>query len=157
MKSSLLGQLADLERLSVPSLRAHWRQLFSSDPPAYGRQLLIRRIAYRIQELAYGGLSADCRRELEKLVHEDGDGRNDNAGSIQKAPKPNSSHTPPGTRIVREWRGRLYEVVVAESGFEFDGACYRSLSAIAKMITSTHWNGPVFFGLREGKRKERHP
>jgi hypothetical protein len=154
MESSLLGQLADLERHSLASLRARWRQLFRSDPPAYGRQLLVRRIAYRIQELAYGGISADCRRELEKLVQEGGDGRNDNGGVIQKALKPNSTHTPPGTRIVREWRGRLYEVVVAESGFEFDGARYRSLSAIAKMITGTHWNGPAFFGLREGRRKE---
>jgi len=154
MESSLLGHLADLERLSLVFLRIRWRELFGSDPPAYGRQLLIRRLAYRIQERAHGGLSPDCRLQLEKLVQGDGIAGDGRGGGIQEIQRTSRTQTPPGTRIVREWRGRLYEVLVGESGFEFEGSRYRSLSAIAKVITGTHWNGPVFFGLREGQRKE---
>ena len=154
MKSSLLGRLAELDRLSHASLKDRWRRLFGSEPPAYGRQFLMRRLAYRIQELAFGGLSPEHQLRMEKMVSAQGIAENAHRSLSTRTNGANPAHPPHGTRIVREWRGRLYEVVVTNEGFEFEGSRYRSLSAIAKVITGTHWNGPVFFGVREGKKRK---
>jgi len=154
MQASILAQLADLERLSTAALTQRWRELMGSAAPVYGRRLLIRRLAYRIQELAYGGLSPESRLELESLVEGRG---GDPASAIDAdlAPRGNKqAGLPKGTRLVREYGGKRHEVLVGEGGFEFEGRSFRSLSAIAREITGTRWNGPAFFGLREGKRKE---
>ena len=154
MKSSVLAQLADLERLSHASLKQRWRKLFGNDPPAYGRQFLRRRLAYRIQERAFGGLSEDARTQMEALVPGVESQENQSAPSRAKQRKTRSGLAPPGTRLIREFREKRYEVVVGEKGFEFEGRRYRSLSAIAREITGTQWNGPAFFGLREKSAKD---
>ena len=154
MKSSVLAQLADLERLSLASLKNRWRALFGNDPPAYGRQFLRRRLAYRIQELAFGGLSEDARTQMEALVPSVASQGNESAPSRTKQRRIKPGLAPPGTRLIREFREKRYEVVVGEKGFEFEGRRYRPLSAIAREITGTQWNGPAFFGLREKSAKE---
>ena len=154
MESSVLAQLAELERLSHASLKRRWRDLFGNDPPAYGRQFLRRRLAYRIQELAFGGLSEDARTQMEALVPGVESQENESAPSRAKPGKTKHDPAPPGTRLIREFRDKRYEVVVVAKGFEFEGRCYRSLSAIAREITGTQWNGPAFFGLREKSTKE---
>ncbi len=154
MKSSVLAQLAELERLSHVSLKRRWRVLFGSEPPAYGRQFLRRRLAYRIQELAFGGLSEGVRTQMEALVPSVESQEDQSAPPRTKHGKTKPGLAPPGTRLIREFHGKRYEVVVAERGFEFKGRRYRSLSAIAREITGTQWNGPAFFGLREKSTRE---
>jgi DUF2924 family protein len=101
--------------------------------------LLVRTIAYRMQELAYGGLSKATQRKLIALTKE-----LQTKGSIASDPNP---QVRPGARLVREWRGRTHTVVVTEDGFKYAGQTYLSLSKIAQTITGAHWSGPRFFGL----------
>ena len=154
MKSSVLAKLADLERLSHAALKKRWCALFGNDPPAYGRQFLRRRLAYRIQELAFGGLSEASRAQMEALAPSVESQENKSAPPRAKQRSRKPDLAPPGTRLIREFREKRYEVVVVEKGFEFEGRRYRSLSAIAREITGTQWNGPAFFGLREKITKE---
>jgi len=149
MKQSVLKQVAELPELDSDQLKERWRALFGSEPPAYNKPYLIKRLAYRIQELAYGGLSNVAQAQLRDALHED-DGL---PGRMQRSRrKPGMPVV--GTRLVREWQGNRYEVTVVSGGFEFEGRKYRSLTAITKAITGTHWNGPGFFGLRQNSKKE---
>ena len=146
MNDSAVRQVADLRAMSMEELRGRWRELFGSEPPAYGRAQLIKRLAYRLQELAFGGLSEETGKRLRALARKhDGD---------SGVPRRRSSQAGPvaGTRLIREWDGRRHEVTVTREGFEYDGQPYRSLSAIARAITGTPWNGPAFFGLRKRRR-----
>jgi hypothetical protein len=155
MSSKTLRQIAELETLAVPELKARWRKLFGTDPPTHQRRFLIKRLAYRVQELTYGGLSDEARQRAAEIIKE--------AGLDEEASIPGRGGTPrrrvdvaiAGTRFVRVWNGRRYEVTVIAGGFEFEGRPYRSLTAIARAITGTHWNGRAFFGLRNGEERGR--
>jgi hypothetical protein len=125
--------------LTAQQLRDEWRRLYRGQPPRLSRDLLIRTIAYRMQELTYGGLSKATQRTLDTLTKE-----LKAKGSI--AVTPNLSLRP-GTRLVREWRGRTHTVIVADDGFEYGGKAFPSLTKIAHAITGAHWSGPRFFGL----------
>jgi hypothetical protein len=137
--AELSQKLAALNDLTAPQLRAEWRRLYRGQPPRLSRDLLVRSIAYRIQELAHGGLSKATRRKLLALTKV-----LQSNGSIEPDDGPNLR---PGARLVREWRGRTHTVQVTEDGFEYDGKPYSSLSKIAHAITGAHWSGPRFFGL----------
>ena len=146
MVKSVVAQVAELEHLPIETLRAKWQTLFNSDPPnSPNKKQLIIRLAYRIQELAFGGLSRGAREKLEKLAGMSASGI-DGGSTARDSDKP-----VPGTKFIREWQGARVEVTALEEGFEYAGKKYRSLSAIASEITGTKWNGPDFFGLR---RKE---
>ena len=94
-----------------------------------------------MQEKSFGGLSPTLRQRLRRLGEElRATGRISSVGT-QPAFKP-------GTRLIREWQGRTHEVTVLEHGFQWNGETYRSLSAVARAITGTRWNGHVFFGLK---------
>ena len=124
---------------SLDELRHEWRRLYRGDPPRISRDLLIRGIGYRFQEIQQGGLGKATRRKLKtlaKMFRTTG----------QVAPDPGLS-LKPGARLVREWHGRTHTVTVAEDGFEYAGTNYPSLTKIAKKITGAHWSGPRFFGL----------
>jgi len=152
MADTVLRQIAELQDMSYASLKDRWRSLYGTDPPAYKRAHMIRRLAYRIQELAYGGLSDRTKAELERIAERDERERKEKKSGGRKA---KSTHPLPGTRLVRQWNGGRYEVTAVEGGFEYDGRRYRSLSAVARAITGAHWSGPQFFGLRTpGKAKE---
>lgn len=146
MTEPLLARLAALPAQELPELKILWRELFGSEPPAYRKGFMVRRLAYRMQELAYGGLTPSHRKRLDALVagHTDPNRR-----------RMRDDHFVAGTRLVREWQGVDHEVTVQEDGFEYQGRPYRSLSAVARTITGTRWNGPLFFGLRtkEGQRQ----
>ena len=138
---------AELERLPatpIVELRRRYRELFQNGPPkAFGPDLLRRSIAQRIQERAYGGLSASTRRLLDQLVKAaiaKPDARLDLPRRIK-----------PGSELVRAWNRRTYRVTVLEKGFAYEGKTFASLSEIATSITGTKWNGPRFFGLRSTK------
>jgi hypothetical protein len=133
--------LARLPELGLGDLRQHWRVLYKTDPsPHLSRELLLRAVAYRIQETALGGLRPERHRQLRQFARQLKEG---GAGRI--CPR---TELKPGTRLVREWRGRTCEVVVLDDGFSWQGKHYRSLSALARTITGTAWSGPLFFGLK---------
>jgi Protein of unknown function (DUF2924) len=137
--SQLSDRLAALAELSLADLRLEWRRLFRADPPRLSRDIMMRAIAYRLQEMAHGGASKMTRRRLMSLAAEFETG-----GTIAPPPGPKIK---PGSRLVREWRGRTHTVCVTDDGFEFQGKAYRSLTRIARDITGAQWSGPRFFGL----------
>ena len=155
--SSTLRQIAELETLPAGQLEARWRALFGTDPPACQRRFLVKRLAYRLQELAYGGLSEAARARMNEIAEEAGlDEEASLSGRGRRAAQRKRELPVAGTRLVREWDERRHEVTVTATGFEFEGRPYRSLSAVANAITGGHWNGRVFFGLgtaaKEGVR-----
>jgi hypothetical protein len=139
---SVLAQVAALAAMSAPELRKQWQRLFDTPPPRYNRRFLESRLAYRIQELAYGGLRATTVARLEALG-EQLDGGNKTVRSQRADDRPIA-----GTRLIREYQGVEHTVTVLKDGYEWQGRPYRSLSAIARAITGTRWNGLVFFGLK---------
>jgi hypothetical protein len=140
--ADVLGRLAALRQADTAELKAQWRGLFGTEPPPFNRPYLQSRIAYRIQELAYGGLKPATVQRLEALG-EQLDGGNRVLRRIRQDDRPIA-----GTRLIREWQGVEHTVIVLRDGFDWEGRPYRSLSAIARAITGTRWNGWVFFGLR---------
>ncbi len=153
--SSIVRQIADLETLPAARLEDRWRALFGTDPPACQRRFLVKRLAYRLQELAYGGLSEAARTRMEEIAQEAGfDEEASLPGRSRRGAQRKRALPVAGTRLVRVWDDRRYEVTVTATGFEFEGRPYRSLSAIANTITGTHWNGRVFFGLRAGSKED---
>ena len=141
------ARLAALKIAPTPDLKQQWRNLFDSEPPPFNRRYLESRLAYRIQELAYGGLKPDTIRRLERLG-EDLDGGDRKKSRIRA----DRDRPITGTRLLREWQGVEHAVTVTADGFEWQGRPYNSLSAIARAITGTRWNGWVFFGLRNHRR-----
>jgi len=148
---SVLQQLAELETLPTNELKERWRILYGAEAPSFNRQFLIKRLAYRIQEIAYGGLPDDVRVRLNKLLDEEGYDEIGVKVADRKPPRSAPGDRPiPGTMLTREWDGERHEVTALQKGFEYRGIPYRSLSAVAREITGTRWNGPLFFGLRTG-------
>ncbi|WP_084861271.1 DUF2924 domain-containing protein [Salibaculum halophilum] len=136
------ARLAALKTATTPELKAQWRDLFDSEPPPFNRRYLESRLAYRIQELAYGGLKPETIRRLERLG-EELDGGDRKKSRVRADTMPIA-----GTRLIREWQGVEHVVTVTAVGFEWQGRPYKSLSAIARAITGTRWNGWLFFGLK---------
>ena len=137
--------LVALPDLPLDALKECWRALYGSPPPSrLGRALMIRAIAYRMQEQALGGLGSATRRRLARAAAEIGAGR---------APSPTPSAIKPGTRLLREWQGVVHEVIVLENGVQYRGETRKSLSAVAREISGTRWSGPLFFGLK-GRRRD---
>ena len=139
----LLTKLPAMDRKDLLRL---WRDLFDGIPsPALHRGTSIPILAYRIQEKAYGGLKESTLKRLHELAKDHANGKK---SVTQAMIRPKI-----GTRYVREYRDKLHEVTVLETGYEYQGRVYRSLTEVAKAITGTKWSGPVFFGYkRPGKR-----
>jgi hypothetical protein len=139
--SQLDVDIAALQGAATHDLRIAWRRLYRDEPPrCMTRDLLIRAIAYRMQERVHGGLAPATKRKLHSLVAEiEANGTEAfDPGIVLK----------PGARLVREWAGQMHTVVVLENGFDYDGERYPSLSKIAARITGAHWSGPRFFGIK---------
>ena len=154
MSTGTSVQIAQLQQLPMRDLWDRWRALMGTDPPRYNRSFLIRRLAYRLQELAYGGLSQAARARMDELLTQAGC---DELGSPQvKKQIVRGRREMPiiGTRLIREWDGQCHEVTAVPGGFAYRGRRYRSLTAVAELITGTHWNGPAFFGVRASTQKE---
>jgi len=148
----VLRQIAELHRLPMLELTERWRVLMGGDAPPYNKAFLVKRLTCRLQELAYGGLPMDALHAMEHALDAAGYDAVGGERDATRASTPPSRRRPGlpmvGTRLVREWQGQRYDVLVTHEGFAFDGRPYKSLTAIAKAITGTHWNGPKFFGLR---------
>ena len=141
MALDVSGQIAQLPGFSRQQLLDLWLKLHGrAAPPGIRRELMVPFLAYRIQEKAYGGLKPTTRSKLLRI-----------ARAIEKTPSTTEwlmkPKIKPGTRIVRQWRGETHEVVVTESGYEYRGTSYRSLSELARKITGARWSGPAFFRL----------
>ena len=145
MTDTVLAQIAALKEKPIHALKQHWRDLFETEPPPYNRRFLEHRLAYRIQELAYGGLKPETLRTLRAL------GETLDGGDPAKRKQPASTRPVAGTRLIREYQGIEHCVTVRDHDFEYQGRPYKSLSAIARAITGTQWNGRVFFGLPSGR------
>lgn len=128
------AQLLNLQHLGIPDLTEKWKLLFHKKPPEYGEIFMRRRLAHRIQELAYGGLSDAAQKKLNSVN-----------GKIRRT----HSGLRVGTVIVRTWRDSKYEVRVCKDGFEWNGQLFNSLSATAHAITGVNRNGYEFFGIKD--------
>jgi hypothetical protein len=138
--SELLEQLPSLARTRLLEL---WHKSFGRPAsPGLRRELMLPILAFQIQELAYGGLTPETKAKLHEIMPSlNPRGRNDARQKFKS-----------GTRLVREWKGKVHEVTITGDGFEYQGETYKSLSPIACRITGTHWSGPAFFGTRQGKK-----
>jgi DUF2924 family protein len=142
LQDGVLARLAALKTASVPDLKDQWRTLFGKEPPPLNRSYLQSRLSYRIQELAYGGLKPATVARLEAL------GEQFDGGNIAIRRTRVDDRPIAGTRLIREYQGAEHSVTVLNDGFEWQGRPYRSLSAIARAISGTRWNGWTFFGIR---------
>ena len=139
-RKTLAVDLAALGDLPLNELKERWSDLFGSAcPPGMSRNILVRAITYRIQERALGGLDRSTRRRFDRAAADLA------AGRIPAALAPKIK---PGTRLLREWQGKVHEVIVLEKGVEYREKSWPSLSAVAREITGTRWSGPRFFGLK---------
>jgi len=144
---TVLCRLAALQAMSVKDLKTEWEKLMGTSAPNNSRAFLQFRIAYRLQELAYGGPDRDTRRMLDLLADEvEGIGK-------RKLQITDPRNPVTGTRLIREWDGVENTVTVLKDGYDWQGRKFKSLSAVAFAITGTRWNGYRFFGMRERKRE----
>jgi hypothetical protein len=140
--------LSRLPTLDIGELRQQWRGLYKTQaPPNLSRELLVRAVAHRMQELALGGLRPEPRRQLLRIAQQF-----EQTGEATIRARPELK---PGTRLMREWQGRTYDVLVLDDGFSWQNTRHRSLSAIARQITGTAWSGPLFFGLKPNRPATR--
>jgi hypothetical protein len=145
--SALVHEIERLKSATGADLKQRWRSLYGTEPPRrISRDLLVRALAYRMQEKALGGLKPSTRRLLAIVAaHASAD------RPIEAAPEPNLK---PGTVLLREWHGTQHQVIVREDGIVFRGKPYKSLSEVAYRITGTKWSGRRFFGLRANRHEE---
>lgn len=142
MTNPVLARLAELKTMGIPALKSKWRELFGTDATTCNRRHLESRLAYRIQELAYGGMKPHTIERLRML------GEQLDGGSVAVRRRRNTGLPIAGTRLIREWQGVEHTVTVLREAYEWQGRPYKSLSSVARAITGTRWNGWVFFGLK---------
>jgi len=144
--TTLAREMAALSQATPADLKTRWQALYGTEPPRrISRDMLIRALAYRIQERALGGLKLTTRRMLAKVAADASAHR-----PIEVAPAPTLA---PGTVLLRDWHGTQHQVIVREHGVEFQGKHYKSLSQVARRITGARWSGPLFFGLKTQHRE----
>lgn len=130
------ARMSELGELDRSGLRVAWRRAFDNAPPHFLSMLFMRKaLIWDLQCKLYGGMPANLKRALKSTA----DGKTPKA-----VPAPTLR---PGTQLIREWNGRRYQVDVTVDGYRFNGERFKSLSAIALLITGTSWSGPRFFGL----------
>jgi Protein of unknown function (DUF2924) len=145
-REKLTGEIAALESLNLGQLKSRWRALYETQAPArFSRDLLIAAVAYRMQERALGGLQPATRCLFQRVA----------ADAHARLPPRLAPlrMLEPGAVLIREWNGAKYKVAVQKDGFSFRGQHYRSLSAVARLITGSRWSGPLFFGLKHRTKR----
>ncbi len=141
--------IKELKLLSRDDLIKLWYKYFDEEPPnGTKNETLIKHIAWQIQVKKYGGYSSETLKQLEKLTQ-----KLNNKSEINESDVKNSSRQileiKPGTKLIREFKGKKHEATALEKGFRYNGKSYKSLSAIANEITGTRWNGKKFFGVNK--------
>ena len=137
--ATLADELASLTAMSPAQLRAEWRRVYRVSPPPLTPELLMRGIAYRLQERAFGGLSRKIVKAIRRLAEQAERSQVDPAGKVA---------VKLGTRLVRNWNGTTYSVLVTDDGYMLGSQRFASLSHVARTITGAHWSGPRFFGVK---------
>ena len=144
-EAALEAEIARLPDLGHDELRKRWKLLFGhAAPKSLRRKFIARAVAYQMQVAAYGGLSAATKRRLREIASAISNG--DRTGVFSGV------QIKPGTQLIRQWQNTTHTVMVLDEGFALDGRTYKSLSAIAKAITGTNWNGYAFFGIKRAAR-----
>lgn len=163
MNASIPQQIARFQAMTVGELRVEWERLYGEPTRSRNRTYLWRRLAWRVQEIALGGLSDESKQRMFDLAP---------ASFVRSqlpigyTPYPTMASAPPGpvvprrdprlpspgSVIVRQYRGQQLRLTVLDDGFELDGIHHNSLSEAARVVTGQRWNGPLFWGLRERKR-----
>ncbi|QAT17574.1 hypothetical protein BU251_07510 [Candidatus Velamenicoccus archaeovorus] len=156
MTETKLSQILELREKSIGELQGKYAELFpGQQTPSNNKVYLWRKIAYRLQELEYGGISVEAQNKIQQLIQQFDPINNKTLrpdDALKERPKKTKlsrdKRLPiPGTVIIKEYKGIKLEVKILESGFEFRSKVYKSLTAIAKEITGAHWNGYLFFNL----------
>jgi len=146
--------IESLKRLDRDTLRRLWTEHAPRRPPPTGRGVLVRELAWHIQQREHGGLDAATARLLEAAIREDAPRHDDRTSTRRVRRGGTSPELTPGSKLIRTWRGRTHEVVVrGPRAFEHRGITYRSLTEVARAITGSHWSGPRFFGLVRERRE----
>jgi hypothetical protein len=134
--ADLAAELVALESMSRAELRAAWKRQVRTIPPNVSAGLLRLALAHHLQSKATGGITRAMERKLQEIA--------DGAAAVRVAP---------GTRFVREWRGKVHVVTLTEDGrYSWQNREWTSLSMVARAITGTQWSGPAFFGTKTNKR-----
>jgi hypothetical protein len=154
MSKKVASEIERLRNMSVAELRVEWRRVFGTEGRNRNKDFLFRRVAHRLQELAFGGVDEQTRALLEERM------RNETIRIRRKLPdvpvsvRPRDPRLPEvGAVLVRDFDGKRHEVKVLKDGFEYAGARFASLSAVAREIAGSRWNGFVFFGLDRAEQK----
>ncbi|MEW6133148.1 MAG: DUF2924 domain-containing protein [Pseudomonadota bacterium] len=142
-QQTVARQIADLSQMSMADLWPIWDRYFSRRPDYPNRTHVESRIAYKLQEEAFGGLASETKQRLEAIGAKH--------SKIKLRARPRKFDFAPGTVLLREWGEREHRVTVdADGHFEYEGRRFKSLTAVARHITGQHWSGPLFFGLKGG-------
>ncbi|MFA6357408.1 MAG: DUF2924 domain-containing protein [Candidatus Omnitrophota bacterium] len=156
MAETKLSQIMELKEKSLAELKAKYGELFlSQQAPSNNKIFLWRKIAFRLQELEYGGISTETNGKINELIQKYDPINNKSLRPVCSPKEPQSKtkvgrdrRIPiPGTVVTKEYKGISLQVKVIENGFEYNNKVYKSLSAIAKEVTGAHWNGYLFFNL----------
>ena len=148
-RAALAAEIAGLPKADIKDLRERWKTLYGrASSGQIGRSFLIRAIAHRLQEQAFGGLKPATRRLLARIADEAAATNSPKRRPLRKAET--------GTILVREWQGNAHRVTLLDNGVAFNGKRYRSLSEVAREITGSRWSGPRFFGLRSPAMENHH-
>ena len=159
METMLLGELEQIQRMSVSELRVRWRELYGFDSRSRNRIFLVRRCCWRLQELRLGGLSDTATARLAELAPTGFERAQIHRGFVvgvaaTRSPQRDVRLPAPGTVITRRWHGRDLRLLVREDGgFEVDGHVYGSLTEAARGVTNSAWNGRLFWGVSKRSRK----
>ena len=150
-RKSIPQEIAALRAMAVPELVERYEDVFGRPPRVKHRDWLWRRIAWKIQEQRFGGLSQVAKRRLDELIAEFELplGQRTVNGKVAR---PRPGDPPLGTTLTRVWKGQNVRTTAVDGGWEHDGVVHRSLSAVAKAVTGSHWNGRLFFGLKSRRR-----
>ena len=144
LQLSVAARVASLPSLPIKEIWVLWDRYFPRRPDNPNRDYLQSRLAYKLQEVAFGGLSTDTARRLANIGVEH--------SKIVQRRKGRDIHLAPGTVLMREWGERDHKVTVsAEGSFEYEGKLFKSLSSVARHIAGAPWSGPLFFGLRRNE------
>ena len=147
---NIRNQVNALEHMATAELAAKYETLFGKKPRTRLPAWMRKRLAFKIQERALGGLSAPARAAIERLAADIDLPTGATQGPTRAAEaKRSKDELRPGTVLQREWRGQQIRVEVLADGFSWNGERYQSLSAVARAITGSKWNGRLFFGLTE--------
>ena len=165
MADSVIFQIQAFRKMSVAELQVRWRELYGQESRSRNKEFLYRRLCWRVQELSLGGLSDRARARIAELAPTGFERavtpRNpvplDVPAVNTTPPRPKTVRDirlpSPGTVITRTWRGRELRLLVLDDGFELDGVRYGSLSEAARAATGAHWNGKLFWGVTQRKRR----